>query len=286
MIMDNNIRCLKTAKEIFPMRPHALTLAFQTEQYNYNMHEHDFFEINIILEGTGFHYIEERRLKVYPGDMFVIPPGVIHGYESIDRIFNVFHLAINKSFFEIYSQELNHLGHFKMLFEIEPCLRANKQNFYMNLDYEYLLQLKNDIAFFDQIGKECSNEADTIRNILTLKLIAFLCSYSIQNFNRMQTGDRKGYFEILKALEFIHNNYSERITIDDLAKLCNISKATFIRKFKNCTNNTPNKYILNYRCKNAQHMLSMGISRTETACCCGFFDVSHMDKVLLKYCVS
>ncbi len=283
MYIDNNIRWLRTTEEIFPHRPLAMTLAFQTEQYNYKMHEHDFFEINIILEGSGYHYIEKRRLKVIPGDMFVIPPGVLHGYENIDPIFNVFHLVANQAFFDKYSEMLSNLRQFKLLFEIEPQLRANEQNFYMNLNYEYLLDLKKDIGFLEEIEFDESDEANTIRNIITLKIIASLCHYAAKDLDQKSHGKQKSCFDILMALEYIHNNYSEKITVDDLAKLCNVSKATFLRKFKIMTKKTPNKYILDYRCKNAWDLLSMGISRTETAHLCGFFDISHMDRVLLKY---
>ena len=283
MYIDNNIRWLRTTEEIFPHRPLAMTLAFQTEQYNYKMHEHDFFEINIILEGSGYHYIEKRRLKVIPGDMFVIPPGVLHGYENIDPIFNVFHLVANQAFFDKYSDMLSNLRQFKLLFEIEPQLRANEQNFYMNLEYDYLLKLKNDITILDEIEFEESDEADTIRNIMTLKIITSLCLYASRDLDQKSKSDQKNCFDILMALEYIHNNYSEKITVKGLSELCNVSKSTFLRKFKTMTNSTPNRYILDYRAKKAESLLSMGISRTEAAQLCGFFDISHMDRVLLKY---
>ena len=37
------------------------------------------------------------------------------------------------------------------------------------------------------------------------------------------------------------------------------------------------------RCDNAEKLLKLGMSRTEAAHRCGFFDVSHMDKSLVKY---
>jgi len=281
--MEENIRWRRTPEEIFADRPYALTKAFQTKKYSIVMHEHDFYEINIILEGSGYHFIEKRKMVVNPGDMFVIPPGVLHGYENIDPVFNVFHLAAKHEFFDKYTDELNHLEQFKVLFEIEPYLRANEQNFYIKLDYEYLLELERDIAVFDRLKPDTSDEADTLRNIQALRMIASLCRYTSMNFDRIYGGERRGYADILKGLEYIHSNYSDKLTIDDLAKVCNMSRATFIRKFRSCTNTTPNRYILDYRCENAKKLLKLGMSRTEAAHRCGFFDVSHMDKSLIKF---
>ncbi len=283
MELDSNARWLKTSEEIFPHRPHAMTLAFQTEQYRYRMHEHDFYEINIILEGSGYHYIESRQLKVNVGDMFVIPPGVLHGYENIDPVFNVFHLVANKNFFTKYAEEIKLLGQFKVLFEIEPYLRANERNFYINLDYDFLTELKSDITILESIKSDVTDESDTIRNIITLKIISSLCRYAKQNSDRINKNEPKEYQDIMRALEYIHNNYSEKITIPDLAKLCNVSKATFLRKFKSVTKTSPNKYLLFCRAKNARRLLDGGLSRTATAQLCGFFDISHMDRVLSSY---
>ena len=281
--MEENVRWLKTQEEIFPARPYSLTKAFQTKKYSFDMHEHDFYEINIILEGSGYHFIENRTITVEPGDMFVIPPGVLHGYKNIDEVFNVFHLAAKNEFFDRYAEELNQLDKFKVLFEIEPYLRVNEQNFYIKLDYDYLLRLKNTIDSFDTLKFNESDEADTMRNILSLVIIASLCRYTSQNFDRLYRDKTNSNADILKALEYIHTNYGEKLTINVLASVCNMSRSTFIRKFKECTNTSPNKYILNYRCENAKNLLIFGMPHTEVAHRCGFFDVSHMDKSLLKY---
>lgn len=282
LLMDKTDRWQRTVDEIFPSREFALVVAFQTEKYNYAMHEHDFWEINIILEGSGYHYIEQRSLTVYPGDVFVIPPGVLHGYSNIDPRFNVFHLAVRYEFFDIYAAELSRLKRYRMLFEIEPMLRVNEQNFYMNLDYRYLIELKNDIIGFDELKIEESDETDTMRSILALKVISSLCRYASQHPERMRENDSLGYYDILGALEYIHNNFSEKIAVNELAKMCSMSKATFLRKFKACTQNTPGQYILDYRCKAARRLLTLGMLRTEAAQQCGFFDVSHLDKSLHK----
>lgn len=49
--------------------------------------------------------------------------------------------------------------------------------------------------------------------------------------------------EILNAQEFIEENYSEKITVDDLAKQYAIGRRSFERRFKKATNNSIIEYI-------------------------------------------
>lgn len=48
---------------------------------------------------------------------------------------------------------------------------------------------------------------------------------------------------ILKAQQFIEENYAEKISIDFLAEKYNLGKRSFERRFKNATKNTVNEYI-------------------------------------------
>ena len=43
------------------------------------MHNHSFYEINIVTSGSGWHYIENQCMKAKLGSGFVIPQNVRHG---------------------------------------------------------------------------------------------------------------------------------------------------------------------------------------------------------------
>ncbi|REE54731.1 AraC family L-rhamnose operon transcriptional activator RhaR [Paenibacillus taihuensis] len=48
------------------------------ETFELLMHAHDFIEVCIVAEGTGFHYIGDEQMPVARGDLFLIPVGVPH----------------------------------------------------------------------------------------------------------------------------------------------------------------------------------------------------------------
>ncbi len=58
--------------------------------------------------------------------------------------------------------------------------------------------------------------------------------------------------EILQAQNFIEKNYTEKISVDDLADHTAISRRSFERRFKTATNNTPIEYLQRVRIEAAK----------------------------------
>ena len=88
----------------------------------------------------------------------------------------------------------------------------------------------------------------------------------------------------MQALEYIHQNFGEKITVEDLAEKSFLSRSTFLRCFYNICGTTPIKYLNEYRCKKAMEMMTnTEFSKTEIAQNCGFYDLSHMDRFLNKF---
>ena len=49
---------------------------FHQNDFPVSMHSHEFYEINIITEGRGTHYIEDNGFSIKSGDFFIIPPNI------------------------------------------------------------------------------------------------------------------------------------------------------------------------------------------------------------------
>lgn len=58
-----------------------------------------------------------------------------------------------------------------------------------------------------------------------------------------------------KAILYIRNHYTEKITLDELASVCNVSKQQLIRYFKAAFNVTPITYITDYKISRAKELL-------------------------------
>ncbi|UGU17393.1 helix-turn-helix domain-containing protein [Sinomicrobium kalidii] len=61
--------------------------------------------------------------------------------------------------------------------------------------------------------------------------------------------------EILKAQEYIEENYHTALSVDNMAERANMSKRNFIRRFKNATQNTPLEYLQRVKIEAAKKAL-------------------------------
>ncbi len=43
-------------------------------------HDHEFYELAFVIDGTGIHTADDREVEIRPGMVILVPPGVPHGY--------------------------------------------------------------------------------------------------------------------------------------------------------------------------------------------------------------
>jgi len=89
--------------------------------------------------------------------------------------------------------------------------------------------------------------------------------------------------EIIRAQEFIENNFSERITVDELCDKFAIGRRTFERRFKKATNNTIVEYIQRVKIEAAKKNLETGRKTvTEVMYDVGYTDTKAFREVFRK----
>lgn len=89
---------------------------------------------------------------------------------------------------------------------------------------------------------------------------------------------------IRSALEIIHDQYAQPITISEIAQNLHLETNYFIRLFRQHMQITPYQYLLQHRIRCAARLLCDGVSVTQAAYKCGFSDsaaFSHAMKKLL-----
>lgn len=80
-------------------------------------------------------------------------------------------------------------------------------------------------------------------------------------------------------LDYIENNYSEKISLAQLAKSASVSKSECLRCFKKSLNTSPYKYLLEYRLAKAVELLkNTDESISEISLKTGFNQISHFGK--------
>ncbi len=91
------------------------------------------------------------------------------------------------------------------------------------------------------------------------------------------------YSVIDPAVRMIHMNYAGKITIDELAEQCSVSKYHFCRLFKQATGMSAIQYLMRYRLRLAHAFLTeTDKSLSEIAWQCGFSDENYFYRCYKK----
>lgn len=254
---------------------------YHDDEFPLLMHKHDFYELNIIVEGSGRHYIKDKSFPVGPGDVFVIPPRVSHGYWLKDDKGSIFHLLIEQKMLQKYSSELNGFDGYSILFETEPELRKHiaSTTFFLKLNP---LQLKDLTYQMDKlISLTRLSEHKIIFETYAIGLIYYLSALMEKQYNTADiVSAKKNYIFIVNSTNYMKQHLSETFSLNDLAHIAMESRTCYIEKFKHLFKMTPFEYIRKLRINHAIELLSATtLSVAEIAQSCGFSDSAHLIKI-------
>ncbi len=262
--------------------PSQSVRAFIYTDYSIEPHNHDFYEMNIVFRGEGMHMIENSHIDVRTGDVFVIPPNTVHAYYDTHEL-DVFHVLLRTDFISENMEEAASVPGFLQLTEIEPFLRRSfSGRFFLHLSTNQLTQLKSDLALIADGSLFDDEGLAAAKNHTAWKILFWLSCLLFKQLETAKNGsDNKYETNIIRALEYIHQHYAEKITVQALCRQVFLSRSTFLRNFSAICGCTPMNYLNRYRAGKAFQMIESGrFSKTETAHACGFYDLSHMERVL------
>ena len=89
--------------------------------------------------------------------------------------------------------------------------------------------------------------------------------------------------EIQKAADFMEENYSNQILLDELCNIAGLSKSSLLRGFVREKGVTPYSFLENIRLKKAKLLLESGTPSVEAAVMTGFSDQSHFTRFFSRY---
>ena len=238
-------------------------------------HFHTFYEICIMLSPDAVHFIEGVPHKLEPFDLVGISPNVLHKSQypagkNCQRIIIQFNMPKNVTGLSNEYEQLLQLFH-----QDVPIYRFDREL------QEKLYRKLNEIYRLAQ-------KSDSMRDLMIhLKFIEFLTLLHLnqdknQYFNEseMSSAERKIY----SITSFIHNHYSEDLSLDMLAEKFDISLSYLSHQFKLVTGFTVTDYIQMTRIRNVQALLvGTQIPITEVAAPCGFNSFSQFNRVFRKH---
>lgn len=267
-----------TVEEIFKS-PILMVRGFVERNYSKGMHSQGFYEINIVLRGGAIHRIGKNDLTVGKGDVFIIPPNVDHGYAGGEG-FDVYHLLISPKYLEKNSAEFKLLPAFSALFRVDPLMREKasaKLHFALNdSELDALIPTLDGLIAH---SRDNSTESAIIAGGEALIVIAQLCAIYDKKAEKItvEKADDKSF---LNSIAYIYENFDQTITTDTLSNIAQMSRTSYIERFKRVTGLPPARFQRQYRISVAKQLLAEGtLSETEIAQEVGCYDISHFIKM-------
>ena len=216
-------------------------------------HYHDDYEVYYLQSGRCEYFIDNAIYTLSPGDTVIIPSGVIHktNYGAGTHL----RYLVNCPKSIIPSTVLNKLHNEVFILRKNPCAT----------EIERLMS---------QIGKEYESPDDYSEAAITsllCELFILLARHSASAKEEDSTGFIEG------ALEYINNNYTSEITLNEVAKRFSVSAEHLSRSFKERTGFGFSEYVNLLRLKLAEYMLihEPGKSVLKIAYACGFNDSNY-----------
>lgn len=239
-------------------------------------HTHDATEIAIVLEGGGaLHWALGKCHELQRGDILLLVPGVMHAYENCSKL-QLVNVLYNAEQLPLPPLDGNTLKLFSNFTDPKvvspspekPLLHLEKDAFVPILQLIELLE--NEL-----------NSSNPGKNLCGFGIFIALLTKLIQAGGA--AAQEEHFSSAWPALNFLNLHYTENICIDQLAKMCNLSRAGLFRHFRELTGYSPAEYQRLKRLDLAGRLLkSTNKSLGEIANECGFCDSNHLNRFFRK----
>ncbi len=267
--------------EIYSEAQDRISVVEKNEPYNNSsFHYHPEFELAYIKEGFGRRIIADKIEAFYAGDLVFLGPNVPHVWQN-DEIFH-------KGFANFRSNSL--AVHFKKDIFSDALLQLQESSKLNELFTRSVRGIKIVGKTQEVVTEKMSrlNTRKDLERIIGLLEILNIIALSKET----EYISYKGYSGMLaqnkvdrlaEVYNYISENFSKEISLDDVAKMTNLTPPAFCRLFKKRTNRHFVSYLNDVRISKAcKQLLETDLNISEIAFHCGYKTVSNFNKIFKK----
>ena len=261
------------SQEFFLSDRHAFCLFMLGRQNMEEVHGHDFDEIVIVSEGSGFHIVNGSVEFIYKGDFFFVSVNDTHSYISTNNL-SIINVLIRKE------------RRFLFLANTDVLIDKIKENNHLRNTFDTSLSqqdLDKIIALSHVVNSRQDDEFDDLYFSATeaavLGILDTLCQRTRRKTSR-QHADACGRKYLINSLK---HNYLRHINWENLCDESRMTKRTMFRFIKEVTGYTPAKFQLLFRLLKAQELLrTTDKTINEVAINCGFVNTTRFTETYKK----
>ena len=217
-----------------------------------DLHSHPHYEIYYLTKGEREFLLSNALYKLEAPVLIVIPPHTMHKTEG--GAFERYNVNVASSYLDPFQTETLQAQALKI---IKPTCDEQAD---LNKIFEALDATNKRLKHTKYVQK-------ALFSCIILKL------NQLEGSIEQPSASAKNVVPtlVLKAIDYLNLNYSEKITLDDLANVFFVSKGALIYNFKKYTGVSPIDFLLNVRLAKAKEfLLNTKKSVGEVSDLCGF----------------
>ena len=261
--MEVEYELINRGNEGFPFEYYYLNSDHQ--RYVMPYHWHMDYEIVHVISGELPIHAGGKFVKLTDGDCILVPPGAIHGsmppkgnYECV--VFDISRL------FLLGSPSQKALISFWEMRNGEPIVILKDE------------PLNSSVETFFSAMRE-TGEPLHGRVLRAAGALLSVFGYFYEEFPNIPGAQRDKTERVKRVISFIKENYTARITLNDLSVAVGLNREYLCREFKAVIGMSPICFLIEYRVEQSKKiLLSPTGSVTEAAMSSGFSDISYYIK--------
>lgn len=211
----------------------------------------DFYLMYVIKGGVTIQF-ENAKYYFSDGEMLILKPGTKYFYHTDSKI------GINYLWMHFTGAKIEEI--------LQNCL----------IETNKITKCGHSASIIELWKKMCNEFIlnDSHFDVMTSSIFTEIITAFSRRIN--STNSKK---HLLKSVHFIHENYSKKINVSDLAKIENLSESHYRSVFTKIFGESPVEYITSRRIENAAYMLeSSDKNLEEIAFLVGYNDTYYFSK--------
>ncbi len=232
---------------------------------DYDIHWHDYFEIEMLVDGSAIHILNGKSYTLSKGDIYLLSPidfHEIHPTSPGTTVMNIMFtedLISDELLFFFFNSNENIIGH----------LNEKEYNFLYTII---------DRAISEYAEKQLFSQ-NMVRNIIECIFITLG-----RKFNLVSEKTTSDLSTMHKVLMHIHHHFREDPSLEETAIVAGLNPGYFSSVFHQFTGKTYKKYLTELKMNYAKKLLLSGnLSVTEICYNSGYNTLSHFLREFKKY---
>ena len=231
----------------------------------YTRHAHEHFSIGAITAGRSTYIHEQSHFQVGTGTVVLMNPGDVHACNPID----------------------NQPWSYLMLYVDTPWLTdlQHQLGFSHDLAFRrFSITHNRDTLLFDGLKALYEVLVDQQQEVLHKHSAAVEFFTEVQlRLNPVDPPLREPNFKLERAADYIRDNCTQMLKLEDICLAAQLSPSYLIRAFKQQYGMTPHAFLVNRRIQFAQDRLRRGELIADVALEAGFADQAHFQRAFKQH---